>query len=127
MPTPSDRCIGMEQMLNAVCIKHRKITSICTGFVAWDSSTKQQRGAAWREQVHCIPSTSSMQHCVHVVPEIIEEYNEKDLAQLRKLLEEINILRDDNPNIINMQADRMYTNPVYSRIVYQLLIVHTTC
>lgn len=68
-----------------------------------------------------------MQHCVHIVPEIIEEYNEKDLAQLRKLLEEINILRDDNPNIINMQADRMYTNPVYSRIVYQLLIVHTTC
>ena len=29
-----------------------------------------------------------MQHCVHIVSEIIEEYNEKDLALLRKLLEE---------------------------------------
>lgn len=62
------------------------------------------------------PSTSSMQQCVHVVSEIIEEFNEKDLAQLRKLLEEINVLRDVNSNIINIQADRMYTNPVYSRI-----------
>ncbi|CAG2246320.1 unnamed protein product [Mytilus edulis] len=116
MPTPSDRCQGMEQMLKAVCIKHRKITSICTGFIAWDSSTEQQRGAVWREQIRCTSSTSSMQHCVHVVSEIIEEYNEKDLAQLRKLLEEINILRNVSPNIINIQVDKMYTNPVYSRI-----------
>lgn len=58
-----------------------------------------------------------MQQCVHVVSEIIEEFNEKDLAQLRKLLEEINILRDVNSNIINIQADRMYTNPVLSIVL----------
>ncbi|CAC5417794.1 unnamed protein product [Mytilus coruscus] len=49
------------------------------------------------------PSTSSMQHSANVVSEIIEEYNKKDLAQKRKLLKEINILRCDNPNNINMQ------------------------
>ncbi|CAG2218227.1 unnamed protein product [Mytilus edulis] len=59
-------------------------------------------------------STSSMQHSANVVSEIIEEYNEKDLAQKRKLLKEINILRGDNPNIINMQANRVYNNPTYS-------------
>ncbi|VDI14341.1 Hypothetical predicted protein [Mytilus galloprovincialis] len=60
------------------------------------------------------PSTSSMQHSANVVSEIIEEYNQKDLVQKRKLIKEINILRGDNPNIINIQADGMYNNPIYS-------------
>ncbi|CAG2242056.1 unnamed protein product [Mytilus edulis] len=60
------------------------------------------------------PSTSSLQHSANVVSEIIEEYNQKDLVQKRKLIKEINILRGDNPNIINIQADGMYNNPIYS-------------
>ncbi|XP_071171005.1 uncharacterized protein [Mytilus edulis] len=60
------------------------------------------------------PSTSSMQHSANVVSEIIEEYNQKDLAQKRKFLKEINILKGDNPNIINTQADGMYNNTIYS-------------
>ncbi|CAC5417818.1 unnamed protein product [Mytilus coruscus] len=60
------------------------------------------------------PSTSSLQHSANVVSGIIEEYNKKDLDQKRKLLKEINIRRGDNPNIINIQADGMYYNPIYS-------------
>ncbi|VDH93073.1 Hypothetical predicted protein [Mytilus galloprovincialis] len=140
------------------------------GFISWDLSAEQQRGAAWREKASCnecsyhskmfnlyngviakkrgrrtaainlsiqvalnhiaisttglqklflgsnipAPSTSSMQHSANVVSEIIEEYNQKDLVQKRKLIKEINILRGDNPNIINIQADGMYNNPIYS-------------
>ena len=160
----------LEQMWNEVFIEHRQISPMCTGFISWDLSAEQQRGAAWREKASCnecsyhskmfnlyneviakkrgrrtaainlsiqvalnhiaisttglqklflgsnipAPSTSSMQHSANVVSEIIEEYNQKDLVQKRKLLKEINILRGDNPNIINIQADGMYNNPIYS-------------
>ncbi|VDI03769.1 Hypothetical predicted protein [Mytilus galloprovincialis] len=157
-------------MWNEVFIEHRQISPMCTGFISWDLSAEQQRGAAWREKASCnecsyhskmfnlyneviakkrgrrtaainlsiqvalnhiaisttglqklflgsnipAPSTSSMQHSANVVSEIIEEYNQKDLVQKRKLIKEINILRGDNPNIINIQADGMYNNPIYS-------------
>ncbi|CAC5417881.1 unnamed protein product [Mytilus coruscus] len=177
----------LEKMWNEVFIEHRQISPMCTGFISWDLSAEQQRGAAWRERTSCnecsyhskmfnlynevvakkrgrrtaainlsiqvalnhiaisttglqklflgsnipAPSTSSMQHSANVVSEIIEEYNQKDLAQKRKLLKEINILRGDNPNIINIQADGMYNNPFIPEWVKhhfnQLLNVHTTC
>ena len=62
------------------------------------------------------PSTSGMQHSANLVSEIIEEYNNKDLSERRKLIKQINKLRGDNPEIINVQADCVYNNPIYSGV-----------
>lgn len=62
------------------------------------------------------PSTSGMQHTANVVGERIEEENKKDLSQQRQLLREVNSLRGDNPNVVNVQADCVYNNALYSGV-----------
>lgn len=47
---------------------------------------------------------------------IVEEYNQKVLAQKKTIRKEINILRGENRNIINIQADGIYDNPIYSEM-----------
>lgn len=61
-----------------------------------------------------VPPTTIKQHSAYVVSGNIQEYTQKDLAQKRKLLKDIHIFRGDNHNIINIQADGIYNNRLYT-------------
>lgn len=62
------------------------------------------------------PSTSGMQQTANKVAVKIEETCSEDLAHQRHLLKEVNTLRGDKPNVINIQADCVYNNALYSGI-----------
>lgn len=62
------------------------------------------------------PSVSGMQHAANKVSEKIEQTNIKDMKQQRELIKEVKRLRGEDPKTINVQADGVYNNAIYSGI-----------
>ena len=62
------------------------------------------------------PSTAGMQNSANKVSEKIEEENIKDLTKQRSLIKKNNTLREKDPHIVNVQADCIYNNSIYTDI-----------
>lgn len=63
------------------------------------------------------PSSTSLQSNSNKVLKQIETLNKKDMQKRRQNLIEINELRSaSNPNVIGIQSDGMYNNPLYSGV-----------
>ncbi|CAG2251503.1 CTRB [Mytilus edulis] len=117
-------------MWNEVFIEHRQISPMCTGFISWDLSAEQQRGAAWREKASC-NECSYHSKMFNLYNEVIAKKRGRRTAAinlsiqvalnhiaisttgLQKLFLGSNI---PAPSTSSMQhfADGMYNNPIYS-------------
>lgn len=62
------------------------------------------------------PSSSGMQYTSNKVSEKIQEAGVEDLRHQRQLLKTVNVLRGDEPSTINVQADCVYNNALYSGV-----------
>lgn len=63
------------------------------------------------------PSAATLQRRANIVMKEIEKANKKDMQRKREEIIEINRLRGkEDPNIISIQTDGMYNNPLYSGV-----------
>lgn len=62
------------------------------------------------------PSSSGMQYTSNKISKKIEEAAEEDMRQQRQLLKTVNVLRGNEPSLINVQADCVYNNALYSGV-----------
>ena len=62
------------------------------------------------------PSESGMQKTANKTLDLIKAINEKDMSERRGEIKEINKLRGNVPNVVNVEGDGMYNNPLYSGV-----------
>ena len=89
-------------------------------------STNSFQELCLRCNIPC-PSTTGKQCMANKVAEKIQKASEENLIQQQQKLSEINRLRGNNPNVVNIQADCIYNNVLDSSVGKTPFLPATQC